>query len=113
MGTAHGREGTLTSSQGILEDLLEAQELQDGQIDGGMKAQAALVGAEGGIELHPVPSIDLQLVVVVGPDDAELNDSLGDGRNLERSPVLGVLFEEGGVLERRGELCQTTQGQWG
>jgi len=49
----------LTSGQGILEDLLEAQELQDGQVDAGVQTEAALVGTEGGVELDAVATVDL------------------------------------------------------
>jgi hypothetical protein len=33
----------LTSSQGILEDLLKTQELQDAQVDSGMESESSLV----------------------------------------------------------------------
>jgi hypothetical protein len=89
----------LTSGQGILEDLFEAQELQDGQVHGGVQTETALVWAEGRVKLHPVAAIDLDLVLVVLPDDTELDDALGDGDDLEGSLVLGVLLEEGAVLE--------------
>jgi len=68
----------LTSSQGILEDLLETQELQDGKIDGRVQTETALVWAKGGVELDSVAAVDLDLVLVVLPDDAELDDTLGD-----------------------------------
>ncbi len=35
------------AGQGVLEDLLEAEELDDAEVDGRVEAQAALVGAEG------------------------------------------------------------------
>ena len=47
--------------RGVFEDLLEAQELDDAQVDRGMEPQAALVGADGGVELHPVAAVDLVL----------------------------------------------------
>lgn len=60
-----------------------------------MEAQTTLVGAQGRVELHTVAPVDLEVVVVVLPHDAELDDALGDGGDLERVAVLGVLLEEG------------------
>lgn len=70
-----------------------------------MESKAALVWPQGRVELHSVSPIDLHLALVVLPDDAELNDSFGDGGDLEGGLVLGVLLEEGGVLEGGDELC--------
>lgn len=39
------------TGQGILEDLLETKELQDREVDSGVEAETALVGAESGVEL--------------------------------------------------------------
>jgi hypothetical protein len=41
LAAAHGQGG-----QGILEDLLEAEELEHAEVDGGVEAEAALVGPE-------------------------------------------------------------------
>jgi hypothetical protein len=68
----------LTSSQCILEDLLEAQELQDGQVDSWVKSETALVWAESRVELDTISAVDLGLQLVIFPDDTELNDALGD-----------------------------------
>lgn len=59
----------LQASEGVLEDLLTAQELQDRQIDGRMEAQTTLVGAEGRVELHTVAAVDAAFALVVFPDD--------------------------------------------
>lgn len=96
----------LTASQGILEDLLESQELQDAQVDGRMKSQTSLVRTEGGVELHTVAAVDLHLALVILPDDAELDNALGNRDDLESGLVFGVLVEEGGVLKSRGQLCE-------
>lgn len=96
----------LTSSQGILEDLLKAQELQDGQVDRRVQAETALVWAEGGVELDSVAAVDLDLVLVVFPDNSELDDALRDGDDLEGGLVFGVLFEEGAVFEGGDQLCR-------
>ena len=72
LAAAHGQAG-----QAVLEHLLKAQELDDGQIDAGMQAQAALVGADGAVELHAVAAVDLHLAVVVDPRHAEQHGALG------------------------------------
>lgn len=93
-----------TSSQSILEYLLETKELEDGEVDGGVEAQAALVRAKGGVELNTVTMVDLDLALVVFPDDAELDDALGNGDNRKSSLVLGVLLEESRFLKGRGKF---------
>lgn len=52
---AHGEGG-----EAVLEDLLEAQELDDGEGDGRVEAQASLVGPDGLVELHAVPAVHLR-----------------------------------------------------
>lgn len=100
---AKGR--ALTAGQSVLEDLLEAQEFENGQIDGRVKAKATFVRAKGGIELHPISPVDLHLAFVVFPNHAELDDPLRNRRHLQCLSVLGVFPEERGVFERRGEFC--------
>lgn len=95
----------LTASKSILEDLLETQELQDGKVDSGVETETTLVRTESGVVLNTVTAVDLDLVLVVLPDDTELDDALGDGGNLESTLVLGVLLKKGGVLKGRGKLC--------
>ena len=90
---------SLTSSKSILKDLLKAQELQDAQVNGRMESEAALVWAKGRVELDTVAAVDLRLSLVIFPDDTELDDSLGDGDDLQGGLVFGVLFEEGAVFE--------------
>lgn len=115
------------AGQGILEDLLEAEELEDGQVDRGVETETTLVGAQGGVELDTEAAVDLDLkramlaklfsllegynylTLVILPDNAELNHALGDGDNLESLAVLGLLLEESGVLEGGSELCS---GRW-
>ena len=54
-------------SQGVLESLLEAQELKDGEIDRRVETQTALVRPDGVVELYAVACIGLYLAVVVHP----------------------------------------------
>lgn len=69
-----------------------------------METETTLVGAKGRVELNTVTAVDLNLTLVVLPNDTELDDALGDGSDLEGGLVLGVLLEQGGVLEGRGQL---------
>ena len=75
-----------------------------------MEAETALVGTESGVELHAVSLLDLALALVVLPDNAELDDALGDGDDLESLLVFGVLGEEGGGLEGGDELYGMLHG---
>ena len=116
-----GSGSELTSSQGIFEGLLKAEELEaasgqswfgrgclnldsHGQVDSGMEAQSALVRAKSRVELHAVAAVDLQTATVVFPHDAELKYALGDGANLEGGAVLGMLLKELACLESAGQL---------
>ena len=93
LAAAHGQAG-----QGVLEDLLKAEELDDGEVDGGMEAQATLVGAESGVELDAEAAVHVDVALVVGPRDAELelalgfNDAVDDGQ----VGVLGVTLSQRG-----------------
>ena len=75
-----------------------------------MEAETALVGTESGVELHAVSLLDLALALVVLPDNAELDDALGDGDDLKSLLVFGVLGEEGGGLEGGDELYGMLDG---
>ena len=110
LGVEVGTTLTTTHTQtgeSILEDLLESQELEDGEVNSGVETETTLVGTEGRVELHTVATVDLGLVVVVLPDDTELNDTLRDGDDGESLAVLGVLLEEGGVLKSRNKLYRS------
>ena len=71
LGTAH-REGR----EGVLEGLLEAEELQHGGSHGAVEAQAALVGTDGAVELDAVAGVGLDLALVIGPRHAEREDAV-------------------------------------
>ena len=72
LATAHGQRG-----EGVLERLLEAEELQDAQVHRRVETQAALVGANGAVELNAIAQVDLHLALVVDPGHAEGGDALG------------------------------------
>ena len=71
LAAAHGQGG-----EGVFENLLKAQKLDDGQVDGGMEPQAALIGPDGRIELHPVAPVHLHLAGVVHPGHPEHDHAL-------------------------------------
>ena len=92
LGAADGQAG-----HGVLEDLLEAQELHDREVDGGVKADAALVGAKSRVVLNAVAAVDMPHVIVVLPGHAELDDALGLDHPLQQGGllVLGMGVDHG------------------
>ena len=100
LATTHVEAG-----KSILEDLLETQELEDRKVDSRVETETAFVRTESRVKLHTVTLVDLALALVVLPDNAELDDALGNGGNLKGLLVFGVLLEEGGGLEGGDELC--------
>lgn len=69
-----------------------------------METETTLVRAEGGVELDAVATVHLEVAIVVFPDNSELDDTLGDGSDLEGGAVLGVLLKERAVLEGARKL---------
>lgn len=51
------------ASEGVLEDLLEAEELEDGKVDRGVETEATLVRAEDRRELDTETVVDLALAL--------------------------------------------------
>ena len=60
-----------------------------------MEAQTALVGADGGVVLHAVAAVDLNIAVIIHPGDPELNDALGLHKALQQRVLLplGMLVD--------------------
>ena len=54
------------AGQGILENLLEAEELEDGQVHRRVEPEATLVGTKGRVELDTVTAVDLDLTRLEG-----------------------------------------------
>ena len=79
LAAADGQAG-----QRILEYLLEAEEFDDAEVDRWMQSQAALVGADGAVELHAVAGVDVSLTVVVYPGHSEFDLSFGVDKPLEQ-----------------------------
>ena len=91
LAAAHGERG-----EGVLEDLLEAEELHDGEVDGRVEAQTALVGADRGIVLDAEAAVDVGHAVVVDPGDTELDNALRLDKAFEKTVLLplGVLVHD-------------------
>ena len=92
LGAAHGE-----TCKTVFQRLLKTQELQYGQIDRGVEAQAALVGADGRVELNAVAAVYLHMTVVVHPGHTEAKDTfrLHEGLNDTLLLVFGVPGHEG------------------
>ena len=90
LAAAHGERG-----QRVLQDLLKAQELDDGEVHAGMEAKTALVGANGGIKLNAVTAVDADVAGVVDPGNTEFNHTLGLDKALEQAGLFpfGVLVD--------------------
>ena len=75
------------AGQAVLEDLLEAQEFDDGGVDGGMETQTALVGTDGRVELNAVTAVHLHVAVVIHPGNAEHDGTFGLNQTLQDAPL--------------------------
>ena len=100
LAAADGQTG-----QGILEYLLEAEELDDALINRGMEAQTALVGSDGAVELNAEAAVYSDVALVVNPRNAELDDSfrLDDAFEDAHLDIFGMLFDD--RLEGFENLC--------
>jgi hypothetical protein len=79
--------------------LLEAQELQDGQVDSRVESETALVWTKSRVELHTVSAVDLKLVLVIFPYNAELDDALRNRNDFEGGLEFRSLLKESAVFE--------------
>src|SRR5690606_14810656 len=75
--------------QRILEGLLEAQKLDDAEIDGGMEPQAALVRAQRRIELNAKTAVDLHLALIIHPGNTKDDLPLWLADTLDQT-VIGI-----------------------
>jgi hypothetical protein len=76
-----------------------------------METKTTLVRTESRVELHSEASVDLTDPVIILPDDTELNDALGNGRNRQSLAVFRMLFEKAGPLKGRGKLWNSINQQ--
>ena len=92
LAAADGQAG-----QGVFEALLKAQELDYALIHRRMQAQAALVRADGVVELHAEAAVHMVLALVVHPRYLEGNKAvrLDDAFEYGVLLVFGVLFDYG------------------
>ena len=80
LAAAHRQTG-----ETVLEYLLEAEEFDNGSIYAGMETQTTLVGANSGVELNSVTTVDLNLAAVVNPGNPEYNEALRLNNALENT----------------------------
>ena len=92
LAAAHGERG-----QAVLEDLFEAEELQHGKRHFVTETDTALVRADGGVELHAVATVHLNVTLVIEPRHAESDHAFRFDEAVDHAvgfPGL-VLFEDG------------------
>ena len=76
--------------EAVFEDLLETEEFDDGQVDRRVETQAALVRADGAVELNAVAFVHLHVALIVYPGNAEHDDPFRLDQPLQK-PRLFVL----------------------
>ena len=93
LAAAHGKRG-----EGVLEGLLKAEELENGESYGRMEAETALVRSDRGVELDTIAAVNLNNAVVVDPGNAEHDCALGLDHALENGGlfILGISLDHGG-----------------
>ena len=79
---------------GILQDLLKAQELQDGQVHGRVEAQAAFVRPEGLVELHSETTVHVLLAFIIHPHHSEHDGTIWLAQALEYGHQLRTFREQ-------------------
>ena len=57
--------------EGVLENLLEAEELKDADVNRRVKSQTALVRSDSAVELNSVTTVNLNSAVIVDPGNSE------------------------------------------
>ena len=100
LAAAHGESG-----QGVLEDLLKAEELDDTNVYGGVKSDTALVRTDRRIELDTETSVHLNLAIVVHPRNAEDDLSLRLDDPVENACVDKILSLFSNGLKGLKNLC--------
>ena len=76
----------------VLEDLLEAEELQNADIDRRMKTESALVRSDGAVELDAEGTVHMHVSGVVGPGNTEGDYTLRLDKALQKSGLAVDLF---------------------
>ena len=86
--------------QGVLEALLETEELQDRKVNGRMQTETALIRSDGGVELYTETTVYLYLALIVQPRNAECNDTLRLNHSLQKGLCLILRVTVDNRLER-------------
>ena len=84
--------------KGVLEHLLESEELENRSVDRRMKTEPSLVGPDRAAHLDPETAVHLDLAGVVHPGDPEHHQPLGLHHPVEDAggAVLGMAFDDDG-----------------
>ncbi len=87
LAAADGQAG-----QGVLEDLLKAQEFDDTGVNRGMETQAALVRSNGVVKLDAVAGVDLRLTLIIHPGYLEFKLAVRLGNSFQKGfPAVQLL----------------------
>ena len=78
--------------EAVLEDLLEAKELDDAEIYGRMKSETSFVRSDRAVELNAIAAVHLYLAVIIYPRYAEHNDSLRLNESFQKCEIPVVLL---------------------
>ena len=87
--TTHRKAG-----QGILENLLKREELEDGSVHTGVESESTLVGADGTVELDAEATVNVDFTCIVGPGHTEMDEALGLDHALNDRNVLWICLED-------------------
>ena len=104
LSTADGQ-----TSHSILEDLLEAQELDDAQVNRGVKTQAALEGSQSCVVLYTVATVGVPNMVIIFPSYTELDSTLGLNHALQQASLLVLGMSVDNRLQRGQNLFNSLQ----
>jgi hypothetical protein len=77
-----------------------------------VEPQTTLVGTESRVELNPIPTVDLEIALVILPSDTELDNTLGDGDDRQSSLEIRRGQKELGSLKRVNELIISLLKFW-
>ena len=95
------------SREGILEGLLEAEELERREVHRVVETRTTLVRANGIVELYAVTEVDLDLTLVVYPGDTEGEDTVGLDEALDDLVLLKLWMLVVNVLDRKEDLTDS------
>ena len=104
LAAAHGKGG-----ERVLQDLLEAQKLDNGKIHAGMEAKPAFIRTDGTVILYPVAAVNMDFSVIVNPGNTEFDDALGLNKALKQTGLFpfGMLVNH--QFERLENLSDSLQ----